>query len=388
VSIESLANTLQFLDIDYGSFEINAINNEAIFTSSEGGPRTITLSDGTYDGDGLATELATQLNADATLTGGSITFAVTYSSTTSKFTIDATAGNIIAYTHTGSDAGFTLGFDQDHSASQTITSDNAANDPTAIVSSILTSTEEFVSSWCRRTFESTSYTLERYSGRGYNIINLNNYPVTAVDRVAIGTRNAITVTNTNTGTSASATVTSTGLRLVLDGTADETVLWATYATIATVVAAVNALGSGWSASVTNTTYSSFKSSDLITQYGTSCINGRYVYLSIPNEAEYDIEVDLDNGQILYNAGFYKGFNNVFVDYTAGYSDSNMPEDLKLAVKIIVQYIYQQVKEGTFGVDLHNIGASGSTGARVVFEKGFIIPKEAERILSWYKRRLV
>jgi len=257
-----------------------------------------------------------------------------------------------------------------------------------LIEECLTETEAFVAKWCRRTFESTSYTLERYSGRGYKTINLKNYPVTAIDRVAVGTRNAISITNTSSGTTASATVTTTGLRLVKDGTADTTVTWAANSTISDVVTAINALGSGWSASVSSTDYNSFLSTELVTQYGTSCINSRYVYLSIPGEAEYDIEVDLDAGMIVLNTGFSKGFKNVFIDYTAGYTADNMPEDLKLAVRIMLQYVWNQLKEGTFGVDLHNIGASGSTGARVVFEKGFIIPKECERILSWYKRRLV
>lgn len=257
-----------------------------------------------------------------------------------------------------------------------------------LINELLTETESFVSTWCRRTFESTSYSLERYSGRGYKIINLKNYPVTAIDRVAVGVRNAIDIKNTNTGTSASVSVTSTGLRLVLDGTADETVTWSSNSTISTVVSAVNALGSGWSASVTNSTYSSFSSSDLVEQNALSCINSRVVYLLIPDEAEYDIDADLERGQIWSPVGFYPGYKNIFIDYTAGYSASNMPDDLKLAIKILVQYLWNQLKEGTFGVDLHNIGASGSTGARVVFEKGFIIPKEVERILAWYKRRLV
>lgn len=258
----------------------------------------------------------------------------------------------------------------------------------SLIEEMLSETEGFVSSWCRRTFESTQYNLEKYSGRGYRTINLKNYPVTAIDRVSVGVRNAIQIQNSNSSSSASASVTPTGLRLVLNGTPDVSITWATYTTLSTVVAAVNALGNGWSASVTSSDYSSFLSTDIVTQYGSSCINGRYVYLSIPGEAEPYIETDLEAGQIVLANGFSKGFKNIFVDYTAGYSASNMPEDLKLAVRIILQYVWNQLKEGTFGVDLHNIGASGSTGARVVFEKGFIVPKEAERILSWYKRRLV
>jgi len=258
----------------------------------------------------------------------------------------------------------------------------------AAISGILAATESFVSTYCRRVFESTSYTLERYNGRGFQIINLRQYPITAVDRVATGTRNIMTVTNTNTGTSASVSVTSTGLRLVLDGTADETVLFATYATIALVIAAVNALGDGWSATISSSDYSSFKSTDIIQQSASGCINNVAVYLSIPDTGEPEVNVDFERGQIMLTGGFYKGFRNVFVDYTAGYTAANMPEDLKLAVKIIVQFIWEKREQGLFGIDLYNLGASGATGLRVVFEKGSIMPKEAELILSNYRRFLI
>lgn len=266
--------------------------------------------------------------------------------------------------------------------------DEAGSDNEETIKAILEAVEKYVSTYCRRTFESTSYTREEYNGRGYQIINLKQYPATAVDRVAVGTRSAIEIKNTSTGTWASAGVTATGLRLVVDGTADVTVLFADYATITAVVAAVNALGSGWSASISSSDYASFKSTDLIPQSASSCIDSSIVYLSIPNIAQSSVSVDLDSGQIRLSSGFSRGFKNVFVDYTAGYTAATMPDDLKLAVKIIVQYIYEKLDQNLFGIDLFNLGASGATGLRTVFEKGFVMPKEAEAMLNLYKRRLI
>lgn len=386
MSIETLANTLQFLDIEDQYFEVNAGNDILVLTSSEGGPQNIDLADGTYDGASLATEIARAMNADATLTGGVITFAVTYSTTTYKFTLDATAAKTIAYTHSGSDAGLTCGFIADQAAAQTITSNTAASDPTAIVQTLLTEAENYISNYCRRTFESTAYTLERYDGKGYDKLNLRQYPVTIVDRVVIGVRDVISIKNTNTGTSASVSVLTTGLRLVLNGTVDATdVTFATNTTISAMVTAANAIGSGWVAASLNSTYNSFKSSDLVTQSGLGCINSRLAYLAIPHEQEHGVEADLDKGQLRLPWRFPKGFQNVFVDYTAGYSSDDMPSDLKLAVKIIVQYLYEKRTNTVFGIEFYNIGASGSTGLRTIFEKDFIMPKEAERILAEYKR---
>jgi len=266
--------------------------------------------------------------------------------------------------------------------------DEAGSDHEEIIISVKGAVEDLVSTHCRRTFESTSYSNERYSGNGFKIINLNQYPCTAIDRVSIGVRNAIEITNTSSGSWATAGVSSTGLRLVLNGTADETVLFSTYSTIATVVAAVNALGNGWSATISSSDYSSFLSTDLVTQAAKSCIDSSIVYLTIPNISESAIEFDNDRGQIFSPTGFPRGFRNIFVSYTAGYSSSNMPEDLKLAVKIITQYIYEKAEQNLLGIDLFNIGSSGSTGLRTVFEKGFILPREAEMILGLYKRTLV
>ena len=384
MSIVSLAETLRFLAVDNQYFEITAGNDVLVLTSSEGGPCNVDIPDGSYSGDSLATALATAMNADATLTGGSITFAVTYSSTTYKFTIDATVGETIAFTLSGSDAGYTFGFTADVAAAQTITSDSATGDPTDLVSTILTEAEKFVSNYCRRTFESTAYTLERYSGRGYKTINLKQYPVTIVDRVVVGTRNAISIKNTNSGTSAAVSVSSTGLRLVLDGALDATdVTFATNTTISSMITAINAIGSGWVAASLDSSLNSFKSSDLVTQSALGCINSQIVYLTMADEQEYDVEVDLDTGQIVLNTGFIKGFKNVFVDYTAGYSDANMPADLQLAVKIIVQYMYGRATNNVFGIEFYNIGSSGSTGLRTIFEKN-PIPKDAQTILNNYK----
>lgn len=105
-------------------YRITSSNDVLVLTSDEGGPVSIDVPDGAYTEDGLATALQTAMNASTALTGtGTITFAVTYDATTNKFTIDAGTGHTISYTHTGSDAGSTFGFREDHAAAQTITSD-------------------------------------------------------------------------------------------------------------------------------------------------------------------------------------------------------------------------------------------------------------------------
>lgn len=385
MAITTLDDCLAFLGIDRGYFVVDSASNVLTLTSSSSTPTavTITLTSGNYDGAGLASHVQTQMNASTVLTGtGTITFAVSYSATTRKFSINAGTGKTMAYTHSTSTAGLTLGFDSDKAATQTITSDVEAGDPTQIVSSIKDEVEEFVSGYCNRTFESTAYRLERYDG-GNQIINLFNYPVTAVDRVAISTLNVIRIMNSNDYSTATVSVNTDGLRLVLDGTADTTITFALNATMSAVVAAVNALGNGWSAELASSIYGNFKSTELIPVYGQNVINSNWVDLHKTDDPEDDFFVDIAKGQIRKHSGWPFGFRNVYVDYTAGYSSSNMPKDLQLAVKIIVQFIYNKKDDDSFGVSeyrAHNIWAS--------FDKEETIPKEAQRIIFRHKRRKV
>lgn len=131
MSIVSLTDLLSFCEVDVGFFTIDASHDVLILTynSTETGT-SIDVPDGTYNGDDLATALQTVARASTGLSAGSTGLMVSYSSTgTKKFTLTATTGQTIKYTHLKSDAGLTFGFNQDHAAAQDITSDVAAGDP-------------------------------------------------------------------------------------------------------------------------------------------------------------------------------------------------------------------------------------------------------------------
>jgi len=120
-------------------FTITSANDVLNFESDQGGPVDIDVVDGTYDdGDAMATALQTALNANTTLTGsGTITFAVTWSSSTTKYTIDAGAGHWVNYNHfaTNVDGGYTFGFTASHTGNdRTITTDEARGDSPRVLS--------------------------------------------------------------------------------------------------------------------------------------------------------------------------------------------------------------------------------------------------------------
>lgn len=390
MSIVSLQNCLDFMDIDSsGTFTITAANDVMVLTSDQGAAN-IDCDDGTYSGTDLATELQTQMNADATLTGGTITFVVSYSSSTYKFTIDATAGHTIAYTDSGSDAGLTFGFDDDHAAAQTITSDNAVpGDPSDIVTTILNGIDEWANYYCNREFDSTTYA-EFYDGTGDQYLYLDQYPITAITQIAIGRDEAIKVKNTATdATIAYVVVDSLNVTLIVSGGASESssaLVKLTYTTLSDMVDAINALGNGWSAEIYDSDYNNIKSTQLCPCMAKYCgaranTTAGYEYLEIPAEPIVDFRFDADSGEIYYPRGFPKGYQNVFAGFSAGYNAAAMPYDLELAILIAVKSVYDRRNEETFNVSEFSLGH-----LRVKYAD--VLPPETIATLNRYKRMVV
>ena len=374
-----MTDLLSFCSVDIGYFTVDASHDVLVLTyGSTGTAVNVDVTDGTYNGSDLAAALQTQARTDLSSTG----MTVTYSSTTKKFTITAAStGEVIAFTNTGSDAGLLFGFNDDHAAAYSITSDLAAGDPSTILETIRDSVEDWVESYCHRTFESASYS-KYYDGNGGQYLQLDDYPITGLTRVASGRRSAIRVKNTSTYTTASISVTSTGLVFTKDGTSNSTITFASYATMGAVVTAINALGSGWSATIESSDYTSFKSSELVEMFGKSAIDSNWVYLDMPDQAIDDFEVLPDRGEIYRGMSWPSGNRNIFVEYTLGYSSATMPEDLQLAIEIIVKSIYDRRTEELFGTSEYWVG-----DVKVKCEAGDI-PKEATEILSKYKRVLI
>jgi len=240
--------------------------------------------------------------------------------------------------------------------------------------------EAWLQKYCNRTFESTTYTLEKYNGTGTKYLYLRQTPVTALYRVATSTTDVIRIKNTSEYTTASVSVTSTGIVLEKDGSTNTTALFATYTTMTALATAISAI-SGWSASVASSTYNSYKSSNLLKVYGLNCIDSNEVYLRMPDDALDDIELNENNGMIYSSSGFPKGFNNIYVTYVAGYTSASMPADLVFAVKVFLKSIYDKFTAGSWNVRGYRIG-----DISMYLNDGNVeIPRETEEILARYRR---
>jgi hypothetical protein len=372
MAVTTLQECLDFLGIDSkGIFEINAANDVMVLTSDEGGPVNIDIPDGTYEGAALATALQTAMNADNTLTGtGTITFAVTYSASTLKFTLDATAGKTIAYTHSGSDAGLTLGFSADAAAAQTITSDTAVPaDPTDLVVSVRNGVEQDIITGWRDDFASASYVNQCYSGNGTRYLRLRNWPVTAISSVAISTRPVIKIQNSSTDATRAVVnvdVEDQEVRLTVTGGANAgsdtiDISNASYDTLSELVTGINAAGNGWVAEIYDSEFNDMLSSELLEVKGLVVMDiddpdahDEYLYTGDPIEAP---QVNEDTGMLYLASGWPVGFQNVIVSYTGGYA--TMRNDLKLAVLRLVKLTYDKIQESGDGMKRLALGGGVS-----------------------------
>jgi len=388
MAIVTDAEVMAFLGLDAtGIFTITAANDVLVLTSDQGSA-SIDTPDGTYSGAELATALAAAMNADTTLTGSTITFAVTYSTTTTLFTIDATTGHTIAYTHTGSDAGTTYGFTEDAAAAQTITSDTAVSgEPQDTISIIHAGVEEAIKQYCHRTFDSTTYLHETHDGNDSMSIFLNQYPIISITQVAIGEMAGIKVKNTATDvTRATVTVApddTTMTLTVAGGTSASTdtidLSDSSYDTLNEVVTQINTLSDGWSAKIYDSNYGSLLSSELLPVMAHSVgsrggTEAGWSYLNIPSSV-ISVRFTAESAGIHYDVGFPSGFQNVIVTYTAGYA--TMPGDLILAVYMWVKAVYSGLEDESFGIKSWRTGDISVTYAAAISQ----MPDESKTILD-------
>jgi hypothetical protein len=213
-----------------------------------------------------------------------------------------------------------------------------------------------VKKYCGRDFVATDYD-ELYSGTGTRYLYLRNYPTLSVSRVATGLTTVLRITNTSASNQrATVAVTSTGLELVRVAsgteTSDTSLTFDSYATLGSLAAAVTALGNGWGATVPDSAFSTWASSDLRALQGA--LNARNVVAELRFHAEdlAGYEVDADRGWLVYGGGaptvwgdyrgvWAPGLHNYRVVYSAGYAV--VPEDVQAACAAWVAVLFYQAK---------------------------------------------
>lgn len=224
---------------------------------------------------------------------------------------------------------------------------------------------------CDREFDETTYTHEEHNGDGGKRLWLKHIPVTAIIQLSTDRIPAIRIKNTTSGASratidvdvSAQTLTHTLVSGATTTTASIDLTAVATDTLSELITAINALGNGWSAEIDDTDLNGLPSTELLEVMGLNCGVPRrggdatFKDLDIPgNPLDGEFRVDDANMGTIYNTrGFWSGVNNIIVSYTAGYSATTMPSDLKLGVLAGAAALYARGDEDGFGAEDFNQG---------------------------------
>jgi hypothetical protein len=227
------------------------------------------------------------------------------------------------------------------------------------LAALISAASQAIERACKREFTLQAYT-EVYNGEGmpYMMIHLANFPVVEITRIATSPQAVVEIKNTSSSNQrATVATTSTGLRLVRVASAVPTtsdLAFATYTTLTTLVAAVNALSNGWSASVVSP-YGAFPSADLLPLQGAATALNGGTKLEMYTEdspawgssgiwtSPWGYVGDgpgwrLDAGPGKLIGAWPQGLQNIRIDYRAGFEI--IPAPIQEACVQHVQDLYQ------------------------------------------------
>ncbi|MDH5664750.1 MAG: hypothetical protein OEY10_00430 [Nitrosopumilus sp.] len=262
--------------------------------------------------------------------------------------------------------------------------------------------EAYVKTYCNRNFESASYKEVITDYRGGDIV-LKNYPVTAISKMGKGLLDVMYISNSNAYSIATVQVTSTGVTLIYN-TTTQTVDFATYTTLTAVVNQINTLGNGWTASLGQSAYGSIISTELVEDFGQSALNGTNVYLGIVEtnvfyklidssavviSGYYDDRYDYDYYSSTAQGNYFRSrvYNNLYVNYTAGYSASTLPNDLKQGMLSLINLWYSRLSSGAVGVKSFSISDYSITyDGTSTSSSGAELPPDIAVVLDLYRNR--
>jgi len=324
----TLSEVKNYCKVDNLSIYITEINTLLYFKYTGGVAASITLTTDTY----LPSTLAAAIQALMRIEFEDDLITVAWSDITNKFTIaTAEAAKTIQYINSNSTAGTYVGFTADSAISASIVSDSAIIDDTSLLDDFRSQVDAFIKRYTRRNIEATDY-VGLYSFC-CNSISLDDFPI-----------NSISVFTTNIDSALSLSNTDDFITIKYDGTTftfsdGETVEKSDLTYIYDLVAAINAIGNGTTAIISNTDFNSL-SIDRILKFDPIAVDCLYLkfysynsisYNSVPSTGTIITVQDMGTAYISYNAG-----------------NATVPEDIKLATLQIIKYMYDRWKDNSIG----------------------------------------
>lgn len=231
-----------------------------------------------------------------------------------------------------------------------------ASDEDSFIETLINAASQRAATFCDRVFVETSYR-ESYNGTKQKRLRLRNYPVTSISRLAYGSKLAFTV-EASDATDVRVTVEVQDDKVVLNRFASNgtqttsNVAFSSYKTASALVGEINS-----TTGFTATLNSNCLAEDLYRAGGINVLSsaGQF-YFPDQDDTSFRLHEDratlelIDTSDYAFFASdtdqggrFPRTFSGIRVDYTAGFTADDMPEDLKMAVKLIVQFIYNYAK---------------------------------------------
>lgn len=251
---------------------------------------------------------------------------------------------------------------------------------------------------------------ELYHGTGDQILFLRQYPVQSISKIATTSQPSMYVRNNDSDIGVRATVqvnatmsgtqyTSTGITLTRvknATTTTNTLTWASYPTITTLVAAINALGNNWEAGVMGG-LGGWSTTDIRgTQGAFGCrIVNAYLWVHWMDLPDY--RMNEITGEVFCASGFHRGEFAWRVIYSAGWgtivnggypngSITGLPYDLQQAIAELAAATYY-AKNINANTQSESLG--GALTYSQVAEKSFNgLSLLSKKTFQAYKRRSV
>jgi hypothetical protein len=236
----------------------------------------------------------------------------------------------------------------------------SGSDDDTLLNSLINNSSTAIESYCDRNFIAQNYS-EFYNGLGQRKLRLRNFPVTSIQRLATGSKLAMTVSSTDTTDLRASVEVREGKinlqRFASNGTESNTELtFATYKTTSALAAQITST-TGFSAEANDNALTAdlyrVGAIDLMTGPGQ---------LYYPDLADTQYRIHDDRATIefidasdyaFFGRGSDEGirmpssFAGILVDYTAGYTNvDSIPKDLKQACLLMVQYLFNLSKQDT------------------------------------------
>jgi len=215
------------------------------------------------------------------------------------------------------------------------------SDDDRLLTELLDAATNRIEEFCQRTFVSATYK-QFISGSGSGTLSLPNFPITSIRRLGWERKNALSV-DASTSTDLRATVEVQDDQIVLkrwDSVGAETetsIAFADYLTTALMATQITTI-SGWTATADETVMCD----ELMRQGGQDALSASaQLYYLKSSGADYRVDEDTGRIDLLSSqfesqwypfdpnaVSFPRGSHNIFVDYTAGYSQASVPVALQ------------------------------------------------------------